>query len=678
MFFCIDHIAVDYDKRPVILTDSAAPVFTWAARHSDNGACQSAYSVTVSCAGKTVWESGEVKTNAQRAVYAGEALVSGEYYTVTVVIKDQNGVESKPASAKFRYLAEREWSAKWITTTTEREMAAKYFYRSFELDEMPVRATLYASGIGYQYITVNGEDVEKSFLNPAVSHYKKVCYYTVTDITDSLKVGKNGVSAVVGDGWRAPHGFFDRDRKAKGDMLMFGDTCFIAEVDLIFADGSKKIVATDESWLSGYGPVVMNSLFNGETYDANLAIPLWDTPEFDGAGLEPSVISECKLGELKPQTWPAVTEQARHKARVIRRDPDGSYIYDFGLNIAGIECFKIPEDITAGTKITLEFSEELLPNGDLDKETLRVAQATDVFIAGENNPKVWIPRLTYHGFRYAKISGLECGADEDTLVAIEFFNDIKNRSFFRCGDPMVNEIQNIIVRTEMDNLHHLATDCPQRDERMGWMNDATVRFEETPYNFNMGRLFPKLLLDMALDQDEATGSVTATAPFIFGGIPADPVCSSFLIMAFEMLLHYGDTESIRKYYEPFKRWNACIAGLRNEDGIVDFTLYGDWAGPNDFCNAGFDGARSIVTPGTLMSTGYHFYNYKLLAQFAEILGYNDEKAEMLAKAEEVKEAFLKKWFDRRHGSISRNELRHRRCISRSRSWKRIRVVEELL
>lgn len=654
MFFQVESISIDYDKRPIVLTDSQKPIFTWVAKHSEDGAYQSVYELTVTDGKGVVWQSGEVNTKDQRAVYGGDALVSGEFYTVTVVLKDHNGNASAPASAVFRYLGDKKWSAEWITTQEKRDLAAKYFYRGFELDEMPVRATLYASGIGYQYVTVNGDDVEGTFLNPAVSHYKKMCYYTVTDVTGSLKLGKNGIFAIVGDGWRAPHGFFARDRAAKGDSLMFGDTQLIAELELDFADGTRRVIATDESWLAGFGAITENSLFNGETYNATLDMPLWDTPEFDGAGLEKAVKSVEKVGELKPQTLPPVSEQYRLKARVIRRIADGGCVFDFGANIAGIGCFTIPKGIAPNTRITIEYAEEILPNGDLDKETLRAAKATDVFIAGEKNPESWTPRLTYHGFRYAKISGLDVIPTEDTLVAIAFFNDIKNGSFFKCGDALVNNIQDIIVRTEMDNLHHLATDCPQRDERMGWMNDATVRFEETPYNFNMGRLFPKILLDMALDQDPESGSVTATAPFIFGGIPADPVCSSFLVMGLEMLLHYGDTESVKKYYEPFKRWNECIAGLRNEEGIVEFALYSDWAGPADFCNQIFDGARSVLTPGVMTSTGYLYHNYKLLARFAEVLGYDEEKADMLEKAKKVQNDFLKKWFDQKHGCYVHN------------------------
>jgi len=654
MYFQIQQIAIDYDRRDLVLTDSANPVFTWAARHSERGAYQAACALTVSDETQVLWDSGWVNTRQQRATYQGAALKSGCCYTVTLRLKDQNGVETAPAEAKFRYLGAHSWQAKWITTDRKEGRKAQYFYRGFTLKEMPVSATLYACGLGYQYITVNGVDVEKSFLNPAVTQYNKACYYTVTDVTDALQEGRNGLFAIVGDGWRDPQGFFDIDREKMGDRLLFGDTRLIAELELCFADGSRQVIASDESWLGGFGAIVSNSLFDGEMYDAGCALPGWDTPGFDGAGLTPVVEAKGRVGQLLPQTLPPVVEQKRLKAQVIRRLEDGAFVYDFGQNIAGLGCLTIPKGLRPGTRITVEFAEEILPSGDLDKETLRRAKVTDVFIAGEENPETWMPRLTYHGFRFAKISGLDFPADENTLVAVVFCNDIKNNSFFRCGDPLINQLQENIVRTEMNNLHHLATDCPQRDERMGWMNDATVRFEESPYNFHMGRLFPKILLDIALEQDPVSGTITDTAPVIWGNDPADPVCSSFLVMGLQMARHYGDIENIRRYYEPFKRWNACIAALRNEEGIVNYTSWGDWAGPADYCDGRFDGPHSTVTPGELMSTGYHYYNYKLLACFAALLGDEQEKEAMLAKAAEVQQAFLNKWFDAEHGCYVHN------------------------
>ena len=649
MYLNIERISVDHDARALVLTDSERPIFSWVAQSDGDGGVQRSYRVVVSYARGVVWDSGEVFTREQRVVYGGCPLENGEIYSVTASITDGRGVKSGEKSASFRYLSPRKWIGRWITAARECEMAAKYFYKGFELSEVPVRATLYASGLGYQYITLNGIDVEGSFLNPAVSAYNKRCYYTVTDVTAALVGGKNRIFAVIGDGWRDPKGFFRNLNRGLPDF--FGDTRFIAELELLYADGRVERIATGEDWLAGYGAITSQSLFNGEVYDARAALDGWDTAEFDGVGLEPAVLcAESNVGELVPQTHPPVLEYKRLEACNIYKQGEDAYVLDFGENIAGIGCLKIPEGLEVGSAIKIEYDEELY-DGDLGKETLRRARATDTYIVGEKNLDLWMPRLCYHGFRYAKIRGLGQRPMPDTLVAVAFCNDIRSRSFFKCGSALVSKIHELAVRTEMGNLHHLATDCPQRDERMGWMNDATVRFEEMPYNFHTSRIYKKILRDMLDEQDPVGGGITCTAPYIWGSRPADPVCSSYLVLGLQLARNYGDIDTLREYYEPYKKWNECIASLKDESGIVAYSKYGDWASPEDCCTVRKDGDQSALTDPFMMSTGYHYYNYKLLAEFALMLGKDEEHAEHLARAEAVRQAFIKKWFDPKDGYV---------------------------
>lgn len=650
MKLSIKKIQIDHDHRPLVLTDRERLVFSWALVGGTQGAYQRSYRIEVKCGGNTVYDSGEVFEAGQSASYGGAPLMSNGVYTVWVFVTASDGAAAC-GSADFKYLAPRTFSAKWISRAgggTE----AKHFFRPFTLEKMPRRATLYASGIGYQYITVNGIDVERSFLNPATSAYHKLCYYTVTDVTSALRLGKNGIFSVVGGGWRdvGSHLSFLWDNKPRTEIL--GQTCLLCELELEYENGETECIGTDEAWLSGYGATGENNIFDGETYDARRLPIGWDFPDFDGADFLPAKAVESSFApRLLPQTHPPVTEQRRISARSVYPLQDGSYILDFGENIAGVGCLKIPEGLSEGSTVTVEYAEDRAPDGDLCRETLRVALQKDTFIAGKKNPAYFIPRLCYHGFRYAKLSGMPEAPSEDTLVAIVFFNDIKSRSHFRCGSPLVNQLQENIVRTESDNIHHLATDCPQRNERMGWMNDATVRFEEMPYNFYTERLFRKILLDIVTEQD-ASGAIPDTAPFFGGSLPGDPVCSSFLVAVLENLLHYGDTETVREYYPALKRYNESLAALRTEEGIIELSHYGDWAGPDDFCTERFDGPHSAVTPGALMSTGFHYYNYILLSRFAAVLGDAEESEKMRAAAEDVKKAFLKKWFSAEHGYVA--------------------------
>lgn len=638
----IERIWIDCDaKQPTIVEN--APMFSWCVVHDTDGAYQRAYRVQVRCAAGIVWDTGLVESTRQQLEYAGEPLVTGETYTVSVMVKDCFGETSAESSAQFFYAGQRKWTASWIRTK-ENEPGVMYFYRKLCLHELPVKACLYVSGIGCQQLHINGSDVDDgAYLNPAFSGYHKQCYYTVHDVTDLLIVGQNGLFFEVGHGWRDLPGYFLAERDEKRNNHIFGPASLIAELELCYADGRRELIGTDESWLSGYGAVVQDSLFDGEVYDASCAIPGWNTLQFSGEGLTPSIVVTEKLGALRPQTLQNITEQNRHYAHVLRRMSDGSYIFDFGINIAGVCCLHLPSNMPAGSVITMEYAEELLPDGSLDKETLRKAKATDQYRSGGCNLRSWTPRFTYHGFRYVRLSGYPGFVNEQTLAAIEFCNDIRNASFFSCGNTLATQIQQNILRTELNNLHHLATDCPQRDERMGWMNDATVRFEGTPYNFYVGRLFPKIMADIAVEQRE-NGALTDTAPYLWGRDIADPVCSAFLVAAQQMLQHYGDLRPIRQYYDAFKRWNQCLSGLRNEEGIIAYSVWGDWAGPADYCDSYFDGCHSTVTPGALMSTGYHYYNTKLLASFALLLGDQSEHEARMQEARDIQRAFLKKWF----------------------------------
>ena len=286
----------------------------------------------------------------------------------------------------------------------------------------------------------------------------------------------------------------------------------------------------------------------------------------------------------------------------------------------------------------LKHSEVLDEDGDLYTAPLRGARAEDRYITGvsSNQPIKWRPVFTYHGFRYVKVTGLNFVPDRHFLTGLQLYTAIDNASSFRCGSALANQIQHMVLMTERDNLHSIATDCPQRDERMAWLNDSTVRFEELPYNFDGGRLFRKIARDICDAQQD--GAISCTAPYIFGGRPADPVCSSFLIAAQMSWLHYGDKSLLCEVYPALSAWNDYLT-RNSKDGIVTYSYYGDWAGPQDCCHN--ESATSAITPGEFMSTGYYYMNSCLLASFARILGKEQDVRRHEERAELTRKAMLK-------------------------------------
>jgi len=643
------------ERAPVIIRPN--PIFSWGFRHEDAARKQAAYRIFVTDffdEHHLFWDSDWIKTGRQEAVYAGKPLCQGHSYAWQVILLDDDGSESDLAEGRFSAPLFDEWKAPWIAPAEDFGKAAIYFRKDFKVKKALKNAALFVCGIGYQSVTVNGElldsDNGQGLLEPVFSDYTHRCYYSVLPVADLLEKGDNALGIVVANGWR--HNIFDSGKyevdHTETALAFMGKPQLTAQLMLEYADGKVEWVLTDESWFCGKGGTTYADVFNGEHFDRRLEPFGFDCPHFEDEGFAPVVCVPAPGGKMLPATLEPITEQAYLAPQSIHF-ADGKYLVDFGTNIAGWVKLCLGEDMEEGQTVIICHAEELDNEVTLHTANLRSAEQKDIYIS-DGEPDTWSPRFTYHGFRYVTVEGLP-GLDESMIFAVNIHNDVHKGSYFRCGSAILNAIQEIVVQTEKDNMHHILTDCPQRDERQGWMNDATVRFEETPYNFDAGRFFPKIIGDL-MDIQREDGAITCTAPYVWGSRPADPVCSSFLVAGMGNLLHNGDMETLRTAYPAFKAWNECLAKIAAEhDGIVEYSLYGDWAGPGDCCVADED-AHSKVTPGELMSTGYHYYNYRLLAQMAGYLGLEDEVKAHEKAAEAVQKAFLKKYWHSDTGVVA--------------------------
>ena len=626
--------------------DSIKPVFSWAAVSSRDNNFQSACRITVEgdC---LLWDSDWVEQREQSIRYQGEPLPAGIQLTLTVMIRDKNGEETEPYVASFvsGVLAENEFQGQWIGSEEETNGRVLYFRKDFSLSEMPANACLYICGLGYHHVTVDGIDLTDAKLEPAFSAYNKTVYYTVhPDVIHLLHAGENTIGIQVAEGWRNNHTALTRSVLAHRALSFNGQSQLWAMLVLGYADGRKEIIATDNSWGVKFGPIVSASIFHGETYDARRADRNWDRAETIPQGFLPAIVVPAPGGVMCPMALEPIKKMAEYSAVEITSPKPGMFVVDFGQNIAGVVRMVLPENLKFGQTITIRYAEELDEDGTLYVAPLRDAKCTDCYIAaGDRRDKlVWEPTFTYHGFRYAEITGVDYVTKED-ITALLWCTDLKNGSRFSCGSALVNQIQKNIVMTEMDNMHSILTDCPQRDERMGWLNDATVRFEETPYNFDIGRIFTKIVRDIRDEQID--GAITCTAPFFFGNRPADPVCTSYLMAAYQAWMHTGNTSLLEEAFDGLAAWEDCLLA-HSENYIVNYSFYGDWAAPYYACEGGdIDAAKNSETDGLIMSTGYSYLNCKLLAIMAETIGLSEKAIHYAAIGEKVKEAFLKKWHD---------------------------------
>ena len=634
------------------ITDSKTPMFSWSVVSDTDNDRQTAYRAQVTMGKTSLWDSGWVETSAQSAVYAGKNLPAGRYLDFTVRVRNIRGEESDVFGGQFvcGALTADAWKGKWISSDEDSGQRAIYFRRDFRIEKELTAACLFVSGIGYHKVTVNGVDADDAVLDPAFSDYNKTCYYAVMpDVGALLEQGENCIGITVAPGWRRnPCDVFTSANGGK-EPEIYGTPALNAQLHLFYADGTKQCLCTDEKWKWKFGGITFSHLFDGETYDANESDPLWDQPLDDGekefaAELLHEVSLDCApTGVLRPMALEPIRMRETYSPVAMTEPERGTFIIDFGQNIAGVARILLPARMKRGQVVTVRFSEELDERGFLFTDTLRSAKQTDTYIAAgdDRDLTVWQPKFTYHGFRYAEVKGLSL-FDRHNILAIAEYTDIKNESMFRCGSALVNAIHDMVVKTEKANMHSILTDCPQRDERMAWMNDATVRFEETPYNFDIGRMFPKIIRDIREAQNEAGAFCCCSPRISFGCIPADPVCSSYLVAGLQAYLHTGNRAILEESYDGFAAWEDCLLA-NSTDGIVNYSHYGDWAGPDYACDY-HEGARSGVTDGILMSTGYSYYNCCLLTRFAEILGREADREKYAKLAERVRAAFLAKWW----------------------------------
>ncbi|MBO5756299.1 MAG: family 78 glycoside hydrolase catalytic domain, partial [Clostridia bacterium] len=591
---------------------------------------------------KLLWDSGWVETDKQRMKYTGKPLPEGQMLVVGVQVRDVFGNESREAKDFFVNGLTDMSCASWITHPEVKKRVPTCFRKDFKIAEQPVEACLYVAGIGYHDIMINGTRANV-FLDPAHTNYKKQVQYAVfTEISVFMKKGKNALAVEVADGWRYNNTKIFDTVFAGRPVEFFGDTALIAKLVLRFADGREQTIVTDDSWLCGHDAITDVSIFDGETFDARLHDPKWMRPG-GGKDFVHAVIVPSPTEKLVPMTVEPIIEQEWYYVDSIYALGDGKYILDFGQNIAGVPHIVLPKGMQAGHTITMRMGEMLDEDGGLYNLPLRDAAQTDTYIASgdERDLEVWRPKFTYHGFRYIELTGYPC-PERDDISAVALYTDIAKDSDFVCGSALVSKLYKNAIQTEKSNIHSILTDCPQRDERMGWMNDATVRFTATPYAFDIGRIFPKVIGDIHAEQ-RADGAFTCCAPFLFGQYPADPVCSSFLVAGEQTYLFCGNIELIEKAFPWFEAWERSLLS-RSEDYIVNYSYYGDWAAPAYACRS-FEDANSAVTDGRFMSTGFSYYNCKALARMAKQLGNADKQAEYEALADRIKTAMLEKWWD---------------------------------
>jgi len=606
------------DLRAEYLIDPLAvasrqPRLSWRLESNRPGARQTKYRLWVASgedfsAPQNIdrWDSGWINSDAAAAVvYDGKQLTPRERCYWRVAVMDESGSEWQSPVAWFEIAPDdSDWQALWIGWPAGGNGRSLMFRREFLIDKPVRRARLYAAGLGLCELGCNGVKLGDQVLDPAWTDYGKRVLYSTFDLTSHLISGANVVSAQVGSGW-------------------YGGVKFWAQIMIDYLDGGCLVIATgregahwEPRWLVGASPTLTNSLYDGETFDANLAEDHWGVPGFRSRRewwLMAAVPVDPPAGKLLPMAMEPIKVVNELPPVAVTEIAPGRFVYDFGQNLAG--WCRLTVSAPAGRVVSIKFAEVLRSDGSINQDNLRTAKATDTYICRGDNVEIWEPKFTYHGFRYAELTGVP-DAGRDTLTARVVRSAVAAAGQFECSEPLLNQICRNSFQTEASNLHGLPTDCPQRDERMGWLNDLTARAEAALCHFDLGRLYAKFLDDIA-DTQTDDGAIADTAPFCWGSRPADPVGLSFTLIPWLLFVHYGDRRPMEKHYGHLRKWFDFLSGMTQDD-ILSYSIYGDWAPPkSEELN---NSPVSANTPGALMSTGFLLMQARLLAKMADVLG----------------------------------------------------------
>jgi len=504
---------------------------------------------------------------------------------------------------------------------------AEYLRKEFTVSKPVVRAMLYATALGWFDVHLNGSRVSDEYFNPGWTDYFKRVYYRTYDVTAAIHEGGNAFGAILSDGWYSGYISWQREREHYGSQPRFS-----AQLVLEFADGSRSVVATGQDWKAGLGPITNADILMGETYDARKELAGWDQTGFDDASWAAVDTGASVSPLVQAHPGPPVVVLREFHAKSITEPRPGVYVFDFGQNFAGVP--RITVHGKSGQKITLRHAERLAPDGTAYTINLRSAKATDVYICKGGGVETWSPRFTFHGFQYIEVSGLEEKPDEDAVVGVALSSDTPLVGAFTCSDPMLNQLHNNVYWTQRANFIDIPTDCPQRDERLGWTGDAQVYVRAATLNTDVQAFFTKWLVDLQ-DAQRADGQFPKVAPvnpLKNGGDDGGPAwADAGVVCPWTIYEVYGDKRELGEHYDSMCRFIEFCKNRSTSDLLPPekFHCYGDWVSIN------------AETPKDVIYMAYFAYSTKLVAQAAEVLGRQEDAAKYHALFERIRTSFDK-------------------------------------
>lgn len=682
----------EYLQGPIGI-DVVVPRLSWVLEGQRRGARQTAYRIEVRAGtepGAGVWDSGRVESGTSVHVeYRGPVLESRRRYVWTVTVWDEDGAVavSQPSFWEMGLLAREEWGARWIglgnagpfgaplktggtrprtapsednangpdagtsedtgsagapdgddaprdsSTHTAADVTEQtygerrpcpYLRTSFDLDRPWTRARVYATARGLYELRLNGEPVSDARLAPGWTDYHQRIQYQTYDVTDRLRLGENALGAVLGTGWYAGYLGFDPRWRA----FRYGyRPSLLLRLEVWFEDGEVLELVSDDAWTSSTGSATFADLLLGEAHDARLEPHGWDQPGFDDAHWERAEVDNGTDALLVAQVTPPIRVTEELAARSLSEPSPGVHLFDFGQNMVG--WARLHASGPAGTVVRLRFGETVSADGTLYTENLRTAKQTDVFVLSGSGRETFEPRFTFHGFRYVEVAGLVEPPAVSDLIGCVLHDDLAHTGSFTSSSPLLNKLHENVRWSQRGNFISVPTDCPQRDERMGWLGDAQVFVRTASYSMAVAAFFTKWLEDVVDAQGE-NGAFPDVAPRTV--LPSDGAPGwgdAGVIVPWSLYQMYGDVRLLERLYQPMQRWMEYLAiaspgHLRTRRLNMNF---GDWL------------SLDAETPKEVLATAYYALDARLMARIARVLGHAEDERRYAALFDDIRAAF---------------------------------------
>lgn len=648
LFFLIGSVA-GKNKVVTLLTENRknpvgidhTPRFSWQITSDERGVLQSAFEIRVSeeqnnfnTTNSLFWNSGKVESDQSVHVpYAGKGLKSGKRYYWQVRVWDQKGKRSAWSNTAFfqmGLLNTSDWKAKWIRSGKEgNTTASPLFRKEFQLSKKIKSATLFITSHGMYEAFLNGERVGNDYLTPGWTSYNKRLQYQVYDLTEMVSQGKNAIGVQLGNGWHSSILGWE-----KNNEIYANERSVLAQIEINYEDESQEIILSDTNWKTKLGPIQYSEIYHGETYDARLEMPGWSKVGFDDSDWEDVIVEDYTKDHLLATWNEPVRKKETFPALKLFTTPEGDQVIDFGQNLVGWVSMKVKGK--AGDTVNVFHTEVLDKEGNFYTESLRRARQLNRYVLKGEGEEVYEPRFTWQGFRYIKIVGYPGEIELDNFTATAIYSDMEPTGTFECSNELINQLQHNIQWGQRGNFLDVPTDCPQRDERLGWTGDAQAFARTASFNFNVNSFFAKWLRDVELDQVE--GNVPAVIPDVLGQMFGSPGwADAATIVPWTMYVAYGDKKIIEDQYTSMKAWVDYVTRQSKDHLWIPAFSFGDWL----FYSLTDDtSGKSAITDKSLIGQCFYAHSIQNLINAAKVLDKDDDVETYSALLGKVKDAFV--------------------------------------